>query len=76
MLGDGFGVGDVLHGEVGDTAFAVVVGTGFIHLGDVGVPQTGEDLRLELESPQGGFGGETLLHHLERDRAPRVLLDG
>jgi hypothetical protein len=43
-FGDRPRVGDVLHGEVRHGTGALVVRAGFVHLGDVGMPQAGQDL--------------------------------
>ena len=44
VLGDGPGVGDVLHGEEWQGSRAIVVRAGFIDLGDTRMPQPGKDL--------------------------------
>ena len=73
-VGDGLGVGDVFHGEIRNAAFTLIVRARFVDLGDVGMPQAPEDLRLKLEPPQGGGGRDPVLHHLERDGAARMVL--
>ncbi len=69
VLRDGLGVGDVLHGEVGDgfdnvrsmtvavrigRQYFNLIGAGLVDLGDAGVPQAGKDLGFILEPPHRG----------------------
>ena len=44
VLGDRPRVGDVLQDEVRHGAAGLLVGAGFVHLRDVGMPQAGQDL--------------------------------
>ena len=44
IIGNGLGVGDVLHGEVRQDLRSDVVGAGFVDLGDAGMTQSGKDL--------------------------------
>jgi hypothetical protein len=65
---------DVLQGEVGLCPFAFVERAGVVDLGDVGVLEASEDLRLVLEAFHGGTGGHAPPHHLQGHDAMGVVL--
>ena len=65
----------VLHREERHRPRTVVVRAGLVDLGDAGVPEAREQLRLELEPAQGFGRIEPALHDLNRDRAARLVLE-
>ncbi len=65
---------DELHGEVGLRALPVVERARVVHLGDVGVPQTAQDLRLVLEATQRRARDEAATQDLQRHQPVRVIL--
>jgi hypothetical protein len=73
------GAGDVLHDEVRHgtaRCVRILVHPRVVDLGDIRVTEPAEDLDLALEAPQGGTGVDGAAHHLDRDGAAGLPLEG